>query len=51
MKLPVALALDFEGFKEVRGQVEKFCVLINTLGCAQPGWKSGHLFQLLNTDL
>lgn len=32
MKFPVALALDFEGFNEFRGQVEKPHVLINTLG-------------------
>lgn len=56
MKVPVALALNFEGLKEVRGQVEKSHVLINifkfpSLCCAQPGWESGRLFQLLNTDL
>lgn len=54
----MALALDFEGLKEVRGQVEKskiLCLnqyfLVSPLCCAQPGRESGRLFQLLNTDL
>jgi len=32
VKLPLALALDGEGFKEVTGRVEKSRVLINTSG-------------------